>query len=64
MVTTILKMRAPGMTYFRMPVFCWSALAASILIVVAFPVLTATFVMLLLDRYLGMHFSRTMPAAT
>jgi cytochrome o ubiquinol oxidase subunit 1 len=56
MVTTILKMRAPGMTYFRMPVFCWSALTASILIVVAFPVLTATFVMLLLDRYLGMHF--------
>jgi cytochrome o ubiquinol oxidase subunit I len=56
MVTTILKLRAPGMTYFRMPVFCWSALTASILIVVAFPVLTATFAMLLLDRYLGMHF--------
>ena len=56
MVTTILKLRAPGMTYFRMPVFCWSALAASILIVVAFPVLTATFAMLLLDRYVGMHF--------
>jgi cytochrome o ubiquinol oxidase subunit I len=56
MVTTILKLRAPGMTYFRMPVFCWSALTSSILIVVAFPVLTATFTMLLLDRYLGMHF--------
>ncbi|HKD77958.1 MAG TPA: cbb3-type cytochrome c oxidase subunit I, partial [Ktedonobacterales bacterium] len=56
MVTTILKLRAPGMTYFRMPVFCWSALTSSILIVVAFPVLTATFAMLLLDRYLGMHF--------
>jgi cytochrome o ubiquinol oxidase subunit I len=56
MVTTILKLRAPGMTYFRMPVFCWSALTSSILIVVAFPILTATFVMLLLDRYLGMHF--------
>jgi cytochrome o ubiquinol oxidase subunit 1 len=56
MVTTILKMRAPGMTYFRMPVFCWSALTASILIVVAFPVLTASFAMLLFDRYLGMHF--------
>jgi cytochrome o ubiquinol oxidase subunit I len=56
MVTTILKLRAPGMTYFRMPVFCWSALTASILIVVAFPVLTATFAMLLLDRYLGTHF--------
>jgi cytochrome o ubiquinol oxidase subunit 1 len=56
MVTTILKLRAPGMTYFRMPVFCWSALTSSILIVVAFPVLTATFAMLLLDRYLGFHF--------
>jgi len=56
MVTTILKLRAPGMTYFRMPIFCWSALTSSILIVVAFPVLTATFAMLLLDRYLGFHF--------
>jgi cytochrome o ubiquinol oxidase subunit I len=55
-VTTILKLRAPGMTYFRMPVFCWTALAANLLIVAAFPVLTATFTMLLLDRYLGMHF--------
>jgi cytochrome o ubiquinol oxidase subunit 1 len=56
MVTTIIKLRAPGMTYFRMPVFCWSALTSSILIVVAFPILTATFAMLLLDRYVGMHF--------
>ena len=56
MVSTIIKLRAPGMTYFRMPVFCWSALTASILIVVAFPILTATFAMLLLDRYVGMHF--------
>jgi cytochrome o ubiquinol oxidase subunit I len=55
-VTTILKLRAPGMTYFRMPVFCWTALAANLLIVAAFPILTATFVMLLLDRYVGMHF--------
>jgi cytochrome o ubiquinol oxidase subunit I len=56
MVTTILKLRAPGMTYFRMPIFCWSALASSMLIIAAFPILTATFAMLLLDRYLGMHF--------
>src|SRR5271166_3523893 len=55
-VTTILKLRAHGMTYFRMPVFCWTALAANLLIVAAFPVLTATFIMLLLDRHLGMHF--------
>src|ERR1700734_4116774 len=56
MVTTILKMHAPGMTYTRMPVFCWTALAANLLIVAAFPVLTATLAMLLLDRYLGFHF--------
>ncbi len=55
-VTTILKLRAPGMTYMRMPVFCWTALASSLLIVAAFPILTVTFIMLLLDRYLGMHF--------
>jgi cytochrome o ubiquinol oxidase subunit I len=56
MVTTILKLRAPGMTYTRMPVFCWTAMASSLLIVAAFPILTATFGMLLLDRYVGMHF--------
>src|SRR6201991_473440 len=55
-VTTILKLRAPGMGYMRMPIFCWTALAASLLIVAAFPILTATFAMLQLDRYLGMHF--------
>ena len=56
MVTTILKVRAPGMLYMRMPVFCWTALTASMLIVAAFPILTATLGMLLLDRYVGMHF--------
>jgi cytochrome o ubiquinol oxidase subunit 1 len=55
-VTTILKIRAPGMTYTRMPMFCWTALAASLLIVAAFPVLTATLAMLTLDRYLDFHF--------
>ena len=55
-VTTILKIHAPGMTYMRMPMFCWTALAASLLIVAAFPILTATLAMLLLDRYLGFHF--------
>ncbi len=56
LVTTILKMRAPGMLYMRMPMFCWTALAANLLIVAAFPILTATSAMLLLDRYLGFHF--------
>jgi cytochrome o ubiquinol oxidase subunit 1 len=56
LVTTILKMRAPGMNYTRMPMFCWTALASNLLIVAAFPVLTATLAMLTLDRYLGFHF--------
>jgi cytochrome o ubiquinol oxidase subunit 1 len=55
-VTTILKIRAPGMDLMRMPVFCWTALAANLLIVAAFPILTASLAMLLLDRYLGFHF--------
>ena len=55
-VTTVLKMHAPGMTYMRMPIFCWTTLAANLLIVAAFPILTATLAMLLLDRYLGFHF--------
>ena len=58
-VTTILKMRAPGMTYLRMPMFCWTSLAANLLIVAAFPILTATLGMLILDRYLGFHFFTT-----
>jgi cytochrome o ubiquinol oxidase subunit 1 len=45
-----------GMSYTRMPIFCWTALASNLLIVAAFPILTATFAMLLLDRYLGFHF--------
>jgi cytochrome o ubiquinol oxidase subunit 1 len=55
-VTTVLKLHAPGMTYMRMPMFCWTTLAANLLIVAAFPILTATLAMLLLDRYLGFHF--------
>ena len=55
-VTTILKMRAPGMSYLRMPIFCWTALASNLLIVAAFPILTATLAMLTLDRYFGFHF--------
>ena len=55
-VTTILKLHAPGMTYMRMPVFTWTVFASMLLIVAAFPVLTATLAMLILDRYLGFHF--------
>ena len=59
LTTTILKLRAPGMGYSRMPIFCWTALASNLLIVAAFPILTATFAMLLLDRYCDFHFFTT-----
>ncbi|MGH8456294.1 MAG: cbb3-type cytochrome c oxidase subunit I, partial [Stenotrophobium sp.] len=55
-LVTIVKMRAPGMTLMKMPVFTWTALCTNILIVAAFPVLTATLALLGLDRYLGTHF--------
>lgn len=55
-LTTILKMRAPGMTLMRMPMFAWSVLGSMILVIFAFPILTATLAMLSLDRTLGMHF--------
>ena len=55
-LVTILRNRAPGMTLMRMPLFTWTALCASILIVLAFPALTVTAAMLALDRYMGMHF--------
>ncbi|HTT04312.1 MAG TPA: cbb3-type cytochrome c oxidase subunit I [Steroidobacteraceae bacterium] len=55
-VTTILKLRAPGMHYTRMPMFCWTALASNLLIVAAFPILTVSLALLLLDRYAGFHF--------
>ncbi len=56
MVATILKMRAPGMTMMRMPVFTWTALCSNVLIVATFPVLTAALALLALDRYVGMNF--------
>ena len=56
LVTTVLKIRTKGMSYLRMPMFCWTTLATNLLIVAAFPILTATLAMLLLDRYLGFHF--------
>src|SRR5678810_1478792 len=55
-VTTILKTRAPGMSYLRMPVFCWTALASNLIMLAAFPVLTVALAQLMLDRYLGFHF--------
>ncbi len=59
LVATIVKMRAPGMTMMRMPIFTWTALCTNILIVAAFPVLTAVLCMLSLDRYMGFNFFTT-----
>ena len=56
LTTTVLKLRTKGMTLLRMPIFCWTTLASNLLIVAAFPILTATLAMLILDRYLGFHF--------
>jgi cytochrome o ubiquinol oxidase subunit 1 len=56
LIATIIKMRAPGMTMMKVPVFTWTALCSNILIVAAFPILTVTLSLLQLDRYLGMHF--------
>ncbi|TQM45721.1 cytochrome c oxidase subunit I [Pseudonocardia cypriaca] len=53
--TTIICMRAPGMTMFRMPIFCWNILATAILILIAFPVLTAGLFGILADRRFGTH---------
>jgi cytochrome o ubiquinol oxidase subunit 1 len=55
-LTTILRMRCPGMTLLRMPLFSWSVLCSMVLVIFAFPILTATLTMLALDRTLGMHF--------
>jgi cytochrome o ubiquinol oxidase subunit 1 len=55
-LVTILKMRAPGMTLMKMPLFTWTSLCSMMLIIAAFPILTITLVLLSLDRMLGMHF--------
>jgi cytochrome c oxidase subunit 1 len=55
MVTTILCLRAPGMTMWRMPIFTWNILFTSILVLAAFPILTAALFALAADRHLGAH---------
>lgn len=56
LIVTIVKMRAPGMPMMKMPVFTWTAFCANVLIVLIFPVLTATLGLLSLDRYVGTNF--------
>lgn len=53
---TVLRMRAPGMSMMKMPVFTWAAFCTNILIIAAFPILTVTLTGLTLDRYMGTHF--------
>jgi cytochrome c oxidase subunit 1 len=55
MITTIVTLRAPGMTMFRMPIFTWNILVTSVLVLMAFPILTAALLALLSDRLLGSH---------
>ncbi len=55
-IVTILRMRAPGMTLMKMPMFVWSVLCSMVMVIFAFPILTATLAMLSLDRTIGTHF--------
>jgi cytochrome c oxidase subunit 1 len=55
-ITTIFMLRAPGMVMFRLPIFVWNQLVTMFLILLAFPVLTAAFALLWIDRHLGAHF--------
>lgn len=55
-LVTILKMRCPGMTLMKMPIFVWTALGTMVLVILAFPVLTVTLGLLWFDRFFGMHF--------
>ena len=58
-IVTIIRKRAPGMTLMRMPLFVWASLCGMILVISAFPVITATTLLLWLDRFMGMHFFTT-----
>ena len=58
-IMTILKMRAPGMTLWKMPMFTWGSLCSMIMVVTVFPLLTATLFLMFFDRYFGMHFFTT-----
>jgi len=55
-IVTILNLRAPGMTFMRMPIFCWMTLVTSFLIILAFPVITVALVLLMFDRFTGTSF--------
>ncbi len=56
LLATIVKMRAPGMTWGRLPIFTWASLSANLISLTTFPVLSVTLALLALDRYVGTHF--------
>ncbi|MFF8799778.1 MULTISPECIES: cytochrome o ubiquinol oxidase subunit I [unclassified Methylobacterium] len=56
LIATIVKMRAPGLSMMKMPIFTWTSLCTNVLIVAAFPILAAVLALLTLDRYVGTHF--------
>ncbi|MEM0900401.1 MAG: cytochrome o ubiquinol oxidase subunit I [Pseudomonadota bacterium] len=56
LIVTIVKMRAPGMGWMKMPIFSWTTFCANVLIVASFPVLSATLALLTMDRYVGTNF--------
>ncbi|HEY2044667.1 MAG TPA: cytochrome c oxidase subunit I [Jatrophihabitans sp.] len=53
MITTVICLRAPGMTMFRMPIFVWNILVTSVLVLLAFPILTSALLVLWVDRHMG-----------
>src|ERR687891_1006110 len=55
-IVTILNMRAPGMTFMRMPLFVWMSLVTQFLVVLAFPIVTVGLIFLMFDRFFGTHF--------
>ncbi len=63
-LVTLITMRAPGMSYMRMPMFCWAIMITSILVLLAFPPLTVGLIFLLMDRFFGTHFYIVSAGAT
>ncbi len=64
LLATVINMRAPGMTFMRMPLFVWSVMVMFVLILVAFPPLTVGLIFLMMDRFFGTHFYRAVAGAT
>ncbi len=64
LLTTVINMRAPGMTFMRLPLFVWSVLVMFVLILVAFPPLTVGLIFLAMDRLFDTHFYRVIAGAT